>query len=280
MILNFSIKRNLFSSTAFMINFSCIKNKLSTFFLLRKYSTRFEHSPASISRNNLIIDFIGPPGVGKTAYTNYLINKFDTATKFITSNNLKKLMSTNLSAQIVYKPFHSTLLNDFFFYIEQSNETAKGKIDKTLLALSEIKCDCLSASFNGIVVNDEGLSHHFTELIYNNISKNSDSIFLEEYLKNRMVVFLDVSPKVLIKRVKNRIEYNNHIWEGHKGLTSKEIIDLTEKDLKIKRNLSREILKSHNSSILIIDSEKEITENIERIINHINELKNQNFIKK
>ena len=178
--------------------------------LQKRFRKCFTEQEQTLEKNNFIIEFMGPPGVGKTTYARTLAKNLSSSSELITNTEIKVLLGTNLRNYMIFNDYHTVLFNDFMSFMALAKDQVRNKVKTVRFGLSELECDAMAAHFNGIVINDEGISHHFTELLIKNISSEGDNK-VNNLFRNRLIVYLDESKEVVLSRVKQRLYKDNNL---------------------------------------------------------------------
>lgn len=236
-------------------------DKIKLRFLAKKYKHYFVFEESI--KENVIIEFIGPPGVGKTTYARLLRKKLESCYHIILGDELRQLLNTRIKRGIHYSEFHDSLLIEVLKYSSLDQSNTEERINRIRFNLSQIEYDALASYFRGLVINDEGISHHCTKLLIELIKMNNNSI--DNFLKNRIIVFINEEPHIILNRIRQRQEKDKTLWYGHKGLNDNQIIHITQNDLRIKYELC-ELLQNRNGSCIILKSDHCTDDNIEIII--------------
>ncbi len=256
-----------------MLNILDLSNKIELRLLQKRFGSYFDIHKNGPGHDNFIIEFIGPPGIGKTTYAHGLAKSLNKRKlNNISSNKIKKLLKTKLREYISFQDYHIELLNNFLSNMVKSNKQITNKIGKVRFGLSEIECDALSTLYNGIVINDEGISHHFTDILIEKIQSNKNNKIIKNYLDKRLIVFLYESKEMVLSKIKKRILIQNKIWHGHKELSDNEIMEITERDLQVKTQLYRLIMKINRSSMIALNCQNNINDNIGIVQNSIDKI--------
>lgn len=244
--------------------------KLKLLFLRWKLRNSFYSKGEIITGSTgFIVEFIGPPGVGKTTYCDHLVKLLTKDYLVATGKQMKALLSTSYGSHTNYKQFHIAFFSDMLRHLSEFIEQLAQSITKTQFGLIELETDALSNSFRGIVINDEGLGHHFTNVFLDPSSSLKRSDIVDSYLDNRLIVFLNCSPETVLFRVKERFRKFSHIWAGHQGLTDTEVNKQTIKDIDVKKAFCN-LIKDHNkSAVIVIDAENPISHNINVLVDTI-----------
>lgn len=252
-----------------MVSISSLKNTISLCYLENHYGKYFSDKLDSGNRFKFIIEFIGPPGVGKTTYYKFLLKRLKVKYSYIEARDIKALLYTYVRNNIRFSDIHDRLFKDIMKYMALDIEPLESKLKKTNFELKEIECDALSAQFNGLVINDEGICHHFADLLAKYLHCYKDDNSIMHFFKNRLIIYLHAPKEIILDRIKERNRTQNHIWNHHKGLSDDDIMDLTEADLKVKYEFYKELKELGSNAIVSIDSQYNIFDNLNIIFNFI-----------
>jgi len=215
---------------------------------------------------------MGPPGVGKTTICELVMKKLKKQnTKFIYAGDIRNLLSARLLPTTGLFKYHEEIFNHYLNYLVDSKSSEAEKIKNIRFYLAELECDVISSSINEIVFNDEGLSHHFTYLLILMAKTEQGRSCIKEYLSNRIIVFLDLSESMILERNKQRLQTQNQIWDGFKGKTDIQILELIRKDKNIKKELRELLCQLQKGSVLTITDGDENSKSIDMVENAIRE---------
>jgi len=215
---------------------------------------------------------MGAPGVGKTTFCELIMRRLKKQnTKFVYASDIRNLLSARLLQTTSLLTYHGEIFNQYINYLVDSKNSEADKIKNLRLYIRELEVDVISASMNEIVFNDEGLSHHFTYLLILMAKTEQGQSYIKEYLSNRIIVFLDLPESVILERNKQRLHTQNQIWDGFKGKTDTQILELIRNDRNIKLELRELLCQLQKGSVLTITDSNENGKSIDMVENAIQE---------
>lgn len=215
---------------------------------------------------------MGPPGVGKTTICELVMKRLKKKnTKLIYASDIRNLLSARLLPTTSLLRYHKEIFNHYLNYLVDLKNSEANKIKDIRFYITELECDVVASSINEIVFNDEGLSHHFTYLLILMAKTEKGQSYIKEYLSNRIIVFLDLSESVILERNKQRLQTQNQIWDGFKGKTDNQIVELIRKDKNIKKELRELLCQLQKGSVLTITDSDENSKSIDMVENAIRE---------
>ena len=242
------------------IKLHVIKNRLAK--SLNLYNTGKHNS-------SFIIEFLGPPGVGKTTYSNILVKNLARKKQLISANSIRSLLNAEFVKYLIFQDFHVEIYNSFLNYLAMEDDQLIKRIRKLKFGLKELECDALSNCFNGYVINDEGISHHFAYLILNKMLYDHLNV-IDEYLHNRLIILLDAPKEMILSNIRKNLKNKKQIWEGYRGLSDDEITNNVEDVLQTEMKLCDFYSKVRNTAVLKLNLKNDINGNINSIITHLN----------
>ena len=223
------------------------------------------------SQKPLYIELVGVSGVGKsTIYQKAIQNQFN----FWTLNDFKENNpKVNFQAVLDGQSFYQDLAKYQWDYIQKMDilETDKFRIAhwnyKTLLDDAAVHLH----NKNSIVLSDEGILHNFQFALLN--SYKSDPNSLNDFIKNRAVVYCYSSVDGIVEQILRRKEETGRIVSHHKGKSIEELYDIVKRDLEEKEEFL-EIMFNMGIPILRINTQDSLELNSKKINKFIEELSN------
>lgn len=162
-----------------------------------------------------VIEFTGPPGVGKS----FLIRE-------LAKQGSHKKLRRNFSS-IELNSFRKHLLQEKINHMPHLE-------DKELQRLRRDQWFCQDAG-NEALLLDENLTQHQSREIVSALQNEVDGY--EEFLAKRLVVILEDDPEAIMEKVRHRHENANHIWDGHRNKSKQEIIDISQRIMESRQRM-------------------------------------------
>ncbi len=189
---------------------------------------------------NLIVEFIGPSGVGKTT----LYKEFEKNTSVPFKKPFKK--RSYLKYMLYLNNDNYELKNKFIkdYHVEILKLKTTSLFDEDCSNLIKLEClnnltwqvnqDIISLSFDGLVILDEGIFHNFCYQFlklaqYNNLMFNSS-------INKRSFIFLEGEPERIYNQIMVRQNKNSFLLPGNEKRKT-DVINMIDNELSERRKL-------------------------------------------
>ena len=193
-----------------------------------------------------VIEFTGPPGVGKS----FLIRELAKL------GSQKKLRGN----------FSSIELNSFRKHLLQEKTNHMPHLEeKELQRLRRDQLFCQDAG-NEALLLDEHLTQHQSREIVSALQNEVDGY--EEFLAKRLVVILEDDPEVIMEKVRHRHENQNHIWDGHRNKSKQEIMDISQRVMESRQKM-HDIIRQKGGNSLRLDALSGLEAMIQQIVEYL-----------
>jgi len=215
----------------------------------------------AIPRGKVIIEFIGPPGVGKTTLKNAVLKQVQL---YIHDKAEVKYLRNGVSDDCPYWQ----LLGKKMERIEGLVDGVQDRFKALDFFIREIKIESeIRRTLHDSYIMDEGLCHNFnSELL-----TLTDESFLR-CIENRWIIYLrPENPKAIVERLIQRAQSAKQVVFYHQGKAPDELERLT---LQSCENLDRFIIrfKSFSSNLLILNAEDSFETNMNASLAYIKKL--------
>lgn len=242
-------------------------NSLLEFF----FNIRIVKSASVDSRRppqNIIVEFVGPAGVGKTTLCNSFIESNGGRKSFITREDL-----------VPYVKYHSFKLQEIYDVLlaDKMEKTLnlpysaiqKAKLIGYYLRVLTISQVINTHFFKKKIVQEEGLFHIFSWQIEKYIDDNR----LKSLFNSTHLIHCTASPEFICKNIAKRSESGKTVTH-HQTLNDKELHQFVIKNINdYKRVMKR--LREHGVKILEINTENSLDENSKLISSFIGKISNK-----
>lgn len=214
--------------------------------------------------NGIIVEFVGPPGVGKSTLCREYIKgrNLSSTNQIIKSKEINEYLNSN---QIHLSDFRKEILIEYINQYINYNSISEKRLNRLNLYFNHLKIDCLILDLlpNRICFLDQHLLQLFSGLPE---WLPADNI-TNDFLKNRIFINCLAEKEVIFERIKSR----------NKILKSGDFYNLNDKEIKQKiKKISREHqdkikhLKNKGASIVNINTNEKFSKNIKIIDDFIN----------
>lgn len=208
------------------------------------------------SKTRKVIEFTGPPGVGKTTIMNAFIKKISKKGLTVESKYLNNIVKSD--SKIKYNGH--VLIFDLFkesLDINISSRKLEGQLNRLQLDLQ-----MMDENLSKTLVADEWLFKAFgkelKQLNNNNLNKFKD------VLRNRTIVYVKAPPEKIYSHIQTR----NKTWGGHKHKTKQEIILQTQKSLQSHQDLV-ELAETHGAKVITLDAMNSVAFNADLLMKEL-----------
>lgn len=217
---------------------------------------------------SLIVEFVGPSGVGKTTLCNAYLDFQRLSVpggNILTRKYVEQLdaLEPSIKGHSLYNTIFEHKINDI---TRRKNESFFSKYSRVESSFNCIKADLLIT--NSIPNRLFILDQHIIQLHRRTLSEIRDEYDLRELYENRLVIYCTTSPETIVKQIKKRAKTTEGIQPFHDGLTDEElfvkeakIINIWEEDMEIHKN--------HGMKVLRIDTQNNMEENCLLVDNFI-----------
>lgn len=205
-------------------------------------------------KGNLIVEFIGASCSGKTTLCDYYLKKH--RHKFDKTVFDKYQLAKLNKSRIKIKGRHTRFLNEKIKYLgNQKRFTGVSKLRKINKIYDYLIEDYIVSNYmaESLIIVDE----HLSSRLYNEVPEKDKD--LEEFYKNRLVVYCSISPDTHIKRIKKRRErrFKPSLYKDYEG---QNLINASTRQLKKKKELANE-LKKKGVRVIEIDTANNLDQN-------------------
>jgi len=240
--------------------------------LVKRYDRKTKRTNETEEGTPIKVEFIGPPGVGKSTIFKETLRLRENDGEWITSKELLKSLDNYSNYNYEIKEY-DVLLGNYFKQILSKNLPIRNKIKLLKYFLKITTEDELVNKFAGkqIVVFSEGLFHNGNNCIMD-IEKTNPDIF-RQIIQKKAIVNCINQPDIILEYIKKRNE-KEKLRMVHRDLTDSELFVKTKSSIKRKKELMQLLIK-YNVPCLEINTADNITENAHKVRNFINSL-NQN----
>lgn len=182
-----------------------------------------------------VVDIIGPPGIGKSSLFQRMIEK-----SIIHSDKQKFYKRKRACASRAHLlSLAAAGLDDI--------EILQRKALKLLYDLNVADC-------RGILLVDEGISHHFTSELCDLVKINKEDF--ERIMKRRAIVNLTAPPELITMRIRHRAERNGSLLSFHREKSDEELNEFNVEVMKIRATLTA-LMKESGFPALTVDLGRE-----------------------
>ena len=207
----------------------------------------------------LIVEFIGPSGVGKSALCRELMRKQDPADRLCTYEELIRRKN---------RPVHRSDTRDFERYAKLLGleKLCEGNFSKEVLSYShevvdrEVQLEQIEDQ-ESIIVLEEGMVHNFSDALLDLRALDPKEFGL--LVRDRVVINCVAPPSTVVSRIRQR-EAQGHLMSLHVGKSDEELLDLCSEELKNKAELMRN-LREFEVPCLDVDMENDVPGNLQKI---------------
>lgn len=212
----------------------------------------------------LIVEFVGPPGVGKS----YLYNNLNLdSIEFITIDSFRKLKDNQMIKDSKIERIYDEICKYRFETVTNQEISFKDKFRGIYWNYKVILDDqfLLESSRNYKIILEEGLLHNF----YDYFLKND----IDDYFfKNRVIIFCEATPEIMVDRILDRYRKTDRIIAHHKDQPKDKLLGIVQNEIK-KYNEFKDILIEKKICILSINTSENIENNINKIVRFLNNFK-------
>lgn len=246
-----------------------IKKFLGEFgFILNRIPYGVE-TPSYQVEGKLIVEFLGPSGVGKTFYANKLASL---NSKRLNSLSLRKKYYKSYKNSINTLEYSSMLLNQFYQSIAILDISPEIKFDIIKNAYNSLRDDFFyfSSNFKSTFISHEGIFCYFKDQIVDiGVEKLNNFQFSSV---NRAFILIEDSENNILTKIKKR-DYDgfNRLIEVNK--TDEDlIVEIKKSKFSYKKLFT--YLSDHNFKILLIDACTPLDQNLEKMNDFLLKLEN------
>ena len=193
-------------------NLPLIKYILSTFYKFRKIKNIQKYKTSEMS-SGLIIEFMGPSGIGKTTLFNEIWRYHKK--KWFSKNDIVLLKEKNdIDPFSIFDDFNSTLYEKLlwkkFFLTFQGDRLLKTKVSLYEFYRKQIEIDIFVSHYKlpkGLLSDDGICGNFLEEVIYILLkTKENDALLYEikKFFSNRSIVYFHANPSIIIDHLKQR----------------------------------------------------------------------------
>lgn len=213
-------------------------------------------TPIDQPGNNLIIEFLGAPGVGKTTFCNYYFknHQLKTDKEILSRKHLNRLNSEQLELSGVHDKILDLKINHD---AQMRDITAISKLKSIMNFKVFVEHDFMIHNYLSdklVILDEERLL-----IYYLNEDNSLNDQERQEYFENRIFVYCDNTPQNIVRNIKTRAK-TGKLLERHKNLNDAQLIEQTEQRKKIVEQRITD-LKSKGARFVILDMEQAMDEN-------------------
>lgn len=232
-----------------------INDYLEKHFGIRINRSRALPKTDSSREENLIIEFIGTPGVGKSTLIRHFFKNFNS----VYTNqliNLEKESKYFNTSTIELKDLYDQLLKQKIIEVSKTKHCGEVQLHLIKNAKNSLVRDVIAHEYfsNKIVFIDEGMLISTSDILYTYCEAD-----LKEYIKGRLVIFCDTDEEIISKQLINRKAKTNNLdlkEEHYRNMVSRS---------KKKLNQFHKKLEEINVPTLKLDTQDDPQENSQQI---------------
>lgn len=233
----------------------------------RAQGTEFISGKQSVGGDNLIIEFMGASGVGKTTLRDYYLKHHTT--------NFQRAVITeqDLSKYIIEPEEEPSDKNEFYNHLyllklkrmSQSNDTFFKSNRRVNLFYKYLHNDYLIRNF----LNDKTalLDQHVFKFFTEDFNRLGESSVKMGFLKNRVIIYCSASPEQIVAYIQKRSK-SGSTRSVHFNKQKGELLKETKEHLEARKNDIDKLEKS-GAQIIRVDTELELAENTKVIDNFL-----------
>ncbi len=232
--------------------------------LLQIYSSKKAYIVNRTEANSrfLIIEIIGPPGIGKSTVLKTL--------------NKEGIISSIPTPHWIIDEYLQSFSNFDPEYIELIQAATKKikdlrRLKQHLYWLMHEKYLLETARENRFYMVDEGLGHHFNSALVELSIHNRDSFF--RLMQNRAMIFLKSNPETITQRIIQRNKSSGIIRIQHRNKNMDLLTLENQKKLASKKKLFQQ-LSEINTPAIVVNTDLGLEQSKTQIRNFISKLNN------
>lgn len=236
--------------------------KLIGFKLVRTQRTK--PLPSTIKAdNNLIVEFMGPSGVGKTTLRDYYLihHKFSFEGEVITEKEVKNYHFNFEESKSEKEKIYRLLLAAQLKKISDTKDSFIKTHRRLNLFYDTLKNDFLIRNYlsDTIVFMDQ----HVFKFFANDFIHLKETEQKQEFLEHRIIIYCKASPETIINHIEKR-KQTGTTRPVHQQRESEELHRQLEEHLA-ERKKDVQMLKKNGAHLLEINTEKSLAENTKLI---------------
>lgn len=250
--------------------------KLTGFRLVR---TQRHKSPWGLGKatNNLVVEFMGPSGVGKTTLRDYYLkhHKFSFQNEVITEKEVKNYHFNLEEFKSENEEIYQTLFASKLKKISETKDSFIKTHRRLNLFYDSLKIDFVIRNYlsDTIVFMDQ----HVFKFFANDFIHLKETELKQEFLQRRIIIYCKASPETIIDYIEKRKQAGS-TRPVHKQRDSKQLHHQLQEHLAA-REKDVQTLQQNGAHLLEINTEKSLAENTKLIDEFMTEyFKNQQSI--
>ncbi|MGO3182955.1 MAG: shikimate kinase [Aequorivita sp.] len=216
-----------------------------------------------ITKNNLIVEFMGPSGVGKTTLRDFYLkhHKFPFKGEMMTEKDLKKydlkLDESNMGKVEIYELLFSAKLKE----LSEAQDSFIKTNRRLNLFYNSLKIDFFIRNY--LSEKQVFLDQHVFKFFANDFIQLKETEQKQEFLRNRIIIYCKASPEKIMEYIekRNRTDTTRPV---HQNRDSK-LLHLQLQEHLTQREKDVQMLKQNGAHILEINTENSLSKNSELI---------------
>jgi len=217
------------------------------------------------------IEFIGPPGVGKTTIYEELIRRRKKKDVWLPVSFLSKQIKSIKLKESEVPEYHMALLEMKLNNVQGKKYSVFTKLSFLSYFFDVIKKDLiLSKDFNDLTtVSDEGIVHNFSKEILE-LSKQNSRLALC-VLKNTAIIYCYASAKTITNNVLKRHRETGRLLAQHRDKEKKDLMAVNKTAIENKEK-TLQFLQTNNIPHVTLNTEEPVSINAQKVSTFINKL--------
>lgn len=214
-----------------------------------------DFKPGESGKNNLIVEFIGAPCVGKSTH----LTKFEKYTSIHFNNGIGFGFFNTVDENT--KDYHVEIMHAKVNILLEKGFSKRNIYKNINYCTSQINNDTKYLSVNGCVITEEGIFHSFTKQF---IALADENVKLfKSAIKNRIFIHIKATPEKIYEQIIERHKKTKRLMPEH-DTSKEEIIRMSSESIASKAKLI-ELIKLHNGSCLELDVKNGLEKNVKLI---------------
>lgn len=233
--------------------------------------TGFQEKLSAINNSGgMMVEFVGPSGVGKTTLYNVLLARRMSTDIWITVDELLNFYKKTGSNQCKLNEVYEILLTMKLKDVTKKEFKIIDKYSILDFFYKNIQIDAIinNQALPALIVLHDGIIHNFSNELYL-LNKNNTNLYFNIF-KNRAVVHCYASPQLISENILKR-NSEGHSRPQHKFLTKGQLMEQSGDILTNKAQFVAQ-LKQYKIPCLEINMENDISQNVATVNKFIGEL--------
>ncbi|WP_026452246.1 AAA family ATPase [Aequorivita capsosiphonis] len=215
-----------------------------------------------IAKNNVIVEFMGPSGVGKTTLRDFYLkhHKFPFKGEIMTEEDLKKYdlkLDESKGKEEIYGLLFSAKLKE----LSEAQESFIKTNRRLNLFYNSLKIDFFIRNY--LSETQVILDQHVFKFFANDFIRLKETEQKQAFLRNRIIIYCKASPEKIIEYIEKR-NRTDTIRPVHQNRDSK-LLHLQLQEHLVQREKDVQMLKQNGAHILEINTENSLSKNSELI---------------